>query len=316
MIAVRSAVIVAMTVAVSFVMFALAAASPFDPLASYLGTGYARLSEAERADVAAAIGADVPWWRHWLDWMAGLVTGDPGYSRSFGLPVADVLAERLPWTILLSVTGLTVAVVAAILLGTWAGHRPGGRVDRAIVAMGVFLAATPPFLPALVVVMLFALTWHVIPAGGAAPIGEQPTLATVGPYLVGPAAVLAITQLPWPLLAVRRATAEAVGSDAVEHARARGLSPGVVLRRHVAPMSLMPLVTIVGGRLSELVVGTVIVETVFSWPGLADAAVTAAVDVDFPLLAATTVLTTVLVMGGNLVADVTYTVLDPRVRDV
>lgn len=316
MVAMRTAIIAATTVLVSFAMFGLAALSPFDPLASYLGTTYAELTESERADVAAAIGADLPWWRQWFDWAAGVITGDLGYSRTFGRPVADVLAERLPWTILLSSTGLTVAVAAAVVLGLWAGRRPGGLVDRVIVALGVFLAATPSFIYALGVVLVFAVTLRVIPAGGAAPIGEQPSLASIGPYLIAPALVLAVTQLPWPLLAVRQATVEAIGSDAVENARARGVPAGVVLRRHAAPMSLMPLVTLVGGRLSELVVGAVIVEAVFGWPGLAEATVASAKDVDFPLLAVTTVLTTVLVMGGSLVSDVAYKILDPRVRDV
>ena len=316
MVAVRTAIIAATTVLVSFAMFGLAALSPFDPLASYLGTTYAELTESERADVAAAIGADLPWWRQWFDWAAGVITGDLGYSRTFGRPVADVLAERLPWTILLSATGLTVAVAAAVVLGLWAGRRPGGLVDRVIVALGVFLAATPSFIYSLGVVLVFAVTLRVIPAGGAAPIGEQPSLASIGPYLIAPALVLAVTQLPWPLLAVRQATVEAIGSDAVENARARGVPAGVVLRRHAAPMSLMPLVTLVGGRLSELVVGAVIVEAVFGWPGLAEATVASAKDVDFPLLAVTTVLTTVLVMGGSLVSDVAYKILDPRVRDV
>ena len=316
MVAVRTAIIAVTTVFVSFVMFGLAALSPFDPLASYLGTGYAELTEAERADVAAAIGADLPWWRQWLDWIAGVFTGDLGFSRSYGRSVIDVLSERLPWTILLSATGMAFAVIIAVALGTWAGRRPGGVVDRAIVALGVFIGATPSFIYALGVVMIFAVTLNVIPAGGASPIGEAPSLFTVGPYLVAPALVLAVTQLPWPLLAVRQATVEAIGSDAVENARARGVPHGVVLRRHIAPMSLMPLVTLVGGRLSELVVGAVIVEAVFSWPGLAEATVESAKSVDFPLLAATTVLTTVLVMGGSLVADVAYKLLDPRVRDV
>lgn len=316
MVAVRTAIIAVTTVFVSFVMFGLAALSPFDPLASYLGTGYAELTEAERADVAAAIGADLPWWRQWLDWIAGVFTGDLGFSRSYGRSVIDVLSERLPWTILLSATGMAFAVIIAVTLGTWAGRRPGGVVDRAIVALGVFIGATPSFIYALGVVMIFAVTLNVIPAGGASPIGEAPSLLTVGPHLVAPALVLAVTQLPWPLLAVRQATVEAIGSDAVENARARGVPHGVVLRRHIAPMSLMPLVTLVGGRLSELVVGAVIVEAVFSWPGLAEATVESAKSVDFPLLAATTVLTTVLVMGGSLVADVAYKLLDPRVRDV
>nr|WP_240394114.1 ABC transporter permease subunit [Corynebacterium lactis] len=164
--------------------------------------------------------------------------------------------------------------------------------------------------------MFFAVILRVIPSGGAAPIGMDPSLTTVGPFLIGPALVLAITQLPWPLLAVRQATAEASTSAAVEATYQRGVPGRVVVAKHIAPMSLMPVVTLVGGRLSELVVGAVIVEAVFSWPGIAEATIEAAKAVDFPLLAITTVLTTLLVTGGSLIADVTYTLLDPRVSDV
>lgn len=316
MIGMRLAIIAATTLFVSFVMFGLAALSPFDPLSHYMESALAQMTQAQRDDMATALGADLPWWRQWLDWMGGVLTGDLGYSRAFGRPVGSVLAERLGWTVLLSATGMTIAVLVAVALGSWAGRRPGGVVDRAVVALGVFIGATPSFIYALGAVMVFAVTLRVIPAGGAAPVGLEPSLWSVGPYLLAPAIVLAITQLPWPLLAVRQATVEAVGSDAVEAAVVRGVPRGVILRRHIAPMSLMPLVTLVGGRLSELVVGAVIVEAVFSWPGLAQATVESAKAVDFPLLAATTVLTTLLVMGGSLIADVTYKLLDPRVRDV
>lgn len=195
-------------------------------------------------------------------------------------------------------------------------RRPGGVVDKAVNALGVFIAATPSYVYALGTVLLFAIFLHAIPVGGASPVGYAPRLGTIGPYLIAPAIVLAISQLSWPLLTMQQATVEATRSPAVANARLRGIKERTVLIKHVLPMSMMPLVTLLGARLGELVVGAVIVETVFSWPGLAQATVESAIAVDFPLLAFITVATTVVVMLGSLASDLSYMLIDPRVSDV
>ncbi|CAB0976707.1 ABC transporter permease [Corynebacterium diphtheriae] len=304
------------TVVVTFIMFGLAALSPFDPLAHYLGSSYGDYTEAERAKIAAALGVDVPWYHQWLRWWTDVLTGDLGWSRVYNKPVSAVIVERLPWTILLSATGLLLMLVIATILGVWSARRPGGVVDKAVNALGVFIAATPSYVYALGTVLLFAIFLHAIPVGGASPVGYAPRLGTVGPYLIAPAIVLAISQLSWPLLTMQQATVEATRSPAVANARLRGIKERTVLIKHVLPMSMMPLVTLLGARLGELVVGAVIVETVFSWPGLAQATVESAIAVDFPLLAFITVATTVVVMLGSLASDLSYMLIDPRVSDV
>lgn len=316
MVAMRLGLTAMTTVGVSFAVFALAAVSPFDPLAHYLGADYGRYTDAERAELASALGMDKPWWAQWLAWWQKLVTGDLGWSRIYNKPVADVIAERLPWTLLLSGVGLTILLLLAAALGVAAARHPGGVVDRVVSALGVFIAATPSYVYALGTVLLFGLFLHVIPVGGAAPIGREPSISTVGPYLIAPACVLAVSQLSWPLLAMQQAAREATESAAVRSARLRGLGHLRVLFHHVLPVSLLPLVTLIGARLSELVVGALIVETVFSWPGLAFATVESAIAVDFPLLAFITAATTVVVMLGSLCSDVAYVLIDPRVSDV
>lgn len=316
MIALRVAIIAAATAAVSFLMFALAAISPFDPLAGFLGADLGSLTEDQREQMALVLGADRTWWEQWLSWVNGVLRGDLGYSRVYRAPVLDVIAARLPWTLLLSGVGLAFMTVTALVLGVWAGRRPGGLIDRVVLGVGAFVAATPSYIYALGAVLVFAVTLRVIPAGGAAPFGAQPSLAGAGPYLIAPAIVLGLSQISWPLLAVRQATVETLDDDAVDAAIARGLPRRTVMLRHVAPMSLMPLITLVGARLGELVVGAVIVESVFSWPGLAEATVQSAVQLDFPLLAATTVAATLVVMVGTLIADLLYLLIDPRVTDV
>ncbi|QGU01553.1 Nickel transport system permease protein NikB [Corynebacterium kalinowskii] len=316
MIALRLLAIAATVFGVTFAIFGLSAASPLDPLAYQLGARYGQYTEAERAELAVSLGLDRPWWQQFLNWWSAVFQGDLGYSRIYRKPVADVVAERLPWTALLSGFGLALMLVAVVALALWAARKPRGLIARGMDGFGVLLAATPSFVYALGVIAVFGVALHAIPLGGAAPPGVAPTLAGVGPYVVAPGMVLALSLASWPLLATVEATREAASSPAVLSARLRGVPESQVVLRHVLPVSLLPLVTVVGARLGELVVGAVIVESVFSWPGLAQATVEAAVATDFPLLAFVTAATTVLVMLGSLLSDIAYLLLDPRVSDV
>lgn len=316
MVATRLGITAAAVCAVTFLIFGLAAVSPFDPLAYHLGTQYGRYTPDELAHISASMGLDRPWWQQCLAWWGGVFHGDLGYSRIYQKPVIDVIGERLPWTLLLSGTGLALAFVLALIGGVWASRKPDGLVSRLMSGLGMGLAATPSFVYALAVIVVFGTFLHAIPLGGAAPPGSEPTLATVGPYLVAPALVLALSQVAWPLLSLQEAAARARYSAAVEAAEMRDLSERTVLLRHVLPMSLLPMVTVIGTRLGELIVGAVIIESVFSWPGLAAATVESAIAVDFPLLAVVTAATTGVVMLGSLFSDVAYLVIDPRVSDV
>lgn len=316
MIVTRVVAIILMVVGVTFGVFGLAAASPLDPLAYTLGARYGHYSAEQRAELARAHGLDHSWWQQCMDWWLSAARGHLGYSRVYRKPVVEVIAERLPWTVVLSAVGLLMMLVVVIVLATWAAWWPGGKVARSMASLGTMVAATPSFVYALAVVAVFGVGLRIIPLGGAAPPGQQPSLSGIGPYLLAPALVLALTQLPWPLLATSEAIREAAVSPAVVSAQHRGLSRLRIVCGHILPVSLLPLVTVLGSRLGELIVGAVIVEAVFTWPGLAQATVEAAVAVDFPILAFVTASTTFLVMLGSLLADIASMVLDPRVTDV
>lgn len=309
----RVAIGLPMLVGLSALVFLLAARSPFNPLAAYLGAGYQRTTDEQRESLSTALGFDVPWWRAWWSWATDLLQGDLGWSRGYAMPVSEVFAERLPWTLLLSGTALVVAVLSALVWGTVAGLHPGSWPDRIVTRVGVLVQAVPPFVLALGSVTVFAVILRWAPVAGASAPGEAPTFGGVVAHLVLPACTLALTQIPWLLLAVRTAVARARGSEPVRAARARGVSPVRVVTGHVLPVSLAPLVTIVGARLPELVVGAVLVEEIFAWPGIAAALVASAQSLDFPLLAALTLATTAVVLLGSLLADSTYLFLDPRV---
>lgn len=298
---------------VSLGVFGLAALSPFDPLVSYLGGNYTTMGADQRAELATALGLDTPWFTAWWTWLTGAFVGDLGQSRVFALPVTQVIAERLPFTLILSTIGVVIAVVLSLVLGLVAGMRPGTWLDRFITALGVIFQSVPAYVLALAGIVVFALGLGVLPAGGASRPGHDITWAGMAPYLVMPSLVLAASLMPWMLLSVRASVRGALASEPVALARARGLSTRTVWLGHVLPVSLAPLVTLVGVRLPELVVGAVLVEEVFAWPGIAGATVSAASNLDMALLAALTVGTTAVVLFGSLLADVLYLVLDPRV---
>ncbi len=297
---------------VSLLVFALAAASPFDPLDAYLGAYGDGFTEAQRAAMSERLGMRGNWFRAWLSWLGDAWRGDLGESRIYRQPVAEVLAARLPWSLLLGALGGLVALTLAAVLGAWAGLRRGGLADRVISASMIVLQTIPPFVLVLGTVFLFAATLRWFPASGLTDPGEQIAPAATLRHLTLPALLLGVTQLPWLALGLRETVAGNLDRDAVKGARARGLPRRVVALGHIAPVSAAPFLALCGARLPELVVGATVVETLFGWPGLGASTVDAARALDFPLLAVLAVLITAAVVLGNLAADTAAALLDPR----
>ncbi|MGW3467863.1 ABC transporter permease [Saccharopolyspora sp. NPDC000995] len=300
-------------VVVAFGVFLLAAASPFDPVHQYYGVELFGASAADVAQVRARLGFDDPVLVQFWHWATGVFGGDLGVSRSFRQPVAQVVAQRLPWTLLLTATGLALAVVIALVLGTVAAWRQGGWIDRFVTAIGHALEGVPPFVLALLSIAVFSLGLGWLPVAGLTDAGASVSFGQVAEHLALPALVLGISQSPWLVLHVRQSMLTSLSEDHVTGARARGLAESVVVLRHALPTALLPFVTLIGARVPELVTGAVLVEEVFSWPGLAAAVVTAATAVDYPLLAVLTLVATAAVLIGSLFADIAAIVLDPRV---
>lgn len=299
---------------VTFGVFAVAAASPFDPVKAYAGSAGLTASQENLDQLRANLGADQPLVTRWWDWLTAALTGDLGDSSVLRQPVADVIGERLGWSVLLAATAFLVAIVLGTGLGVLAGRRPGGWLDRCVSSLAYTLEAAPAFWLGLLAIWFFALKLDVLPAGGLTDTASDTvTFGQVASHLVLPAAVLGVSQLPWFYLYVRQGVADALEEDPVRGARARGLSERTVLLGHALRSGMLPMLTLVGSRVPELITGALLVETVFSWPGIAAATVQAATSVDFPLLAALTVLATAAVLLGNLLSDLLYGIADPRV---
>lgn len=300
---------------VTFVMFALAKASPFDPVRQYLGDRAAITSQEVQDQIRDNWGLDEPVTAQYATWLGNLVQGDLGESRSQRRPVAEVISLRIGWTLLVVSVSLALMLVGSLIVGTLAAYWRDSWLDRAVTSLAFVNEAAPVFWLGLLAIWVFALVLGWLPAGGL----TDASSATVRPgdvaeHMVLPVTVLAVSQSPWLLLFVRESVIGTLREDFVLGARARGLRERTVLFRHALRSALLPFFTLLGTRVPELVTGAILVETVFSWPGVASASVEAARTLDFPLLAVTTLLGTAAVLGGNLLADVANAVADPRVR--
>ncbi|WP_129843553.1 ABC transporter permease [Streptomyces sp. RFCAC02] len=301
-------------VLVTLGMFAVAAASPFDPVRQYVGDGGVGASQETLDALRENLGADGSFAEQWWAWFRSAVTGDLGDSLSLRQPVAQVIGERIGWSALLCSVAFVVSVLLGTALGVAAARRPGRMLDRVVSSLAYALQAAPAFWLALLAMWLFALRLDVLPAGGLTDAGSDTvTAGGVLSHLVLPAAVLSVSQLPWFILYVRQGVSDAMREDPVRGARSRGLSERTVLLGHALRSGLLPVLTLVGTRVPELITGALLVETVFSWPGIALAIVRAATSADFPLLASLTVLSALAVLAGNLLADLLYGLADPRV---
>ncbi|MDX6742682.1 ABC transporter permease [Actinocorallia sp. A-T 12471] len=299
---------------VTFGVFGLAAVSPFDPVQQYLGSAGLTASRETLDQVARNLGVDVPFWQQWWNWLTSAFGGDLGESSTYRQPVAEVIGGRLGWTALLCAVGLAVAVALAVVLGVAAARRPGGALDRAATSLAYTLEAAPSFWVGLLAIWLFALHLGWLPAGGLTDPGtDEITAGGVARHLALPALVLAISQMPWFLLYVRQGVSDALAEDPVRGARARGLRERTVLFGHALRSGLLPVLTLVGTRTPEVITGVLLIETVFSWPGIASATSEAAMAADFPLLASVTTLSAAAVLAGNLLSDILYGLADPRV---
>lgn len=310
--------LVSLLLAVSFVTFMLVASSPIDPVQASVGqAAYASMTPERRAELVERWGADEPLLERYASWLEDALHGDFGESLRFNAPVTDVLAERIAASLGLLACAWVLAGLLGIALGVVAGARAGGLADRAIRAWCYVLSATPAFWLALLALMVFSVYLGWFPVGFAAPIGaaDEVSLAARLHHMALPALVLSLTGIANVTLHTREKTIEVLGSDYARFARARGEGEASVVIRHGVRNLVLPAISLLCAQVGELVGGSVLVEQVFSYPGLGQAAVTAGLGGDAPLLVAIALVTALAVFAGNACANVLYRVVDPRLRN-
>ena len=304
--------------AVGLMVFALVSMSPIDPVQANVGqAAYVNMSEAKRAQLASYWGGDVPFWERFANWAGALMQGDMGTSLRFNAPVSEVIAHRAANSLALMGIAWLLSGVLGFALGVAAGARRGGALDRVVRSYCFLLASTPTFWLGLLILMVFAVQLGWFPIGFSVPIGVSAadvTLADAVHHLVLPALTLSVTGVANIALHTRERVVDVLESDYVRFARARGESELSVILHHGLRNVALPAVTLQCAFISEIFGGSVLVEQVFSYPGLGQAAVTAGLGGDVALLAGIALVSAALVFGGNLLANILYGVLDPRMR--
>ncbi len=304
--------------AVGLVVFALVSMSPIDPVQANVGqAAYVNMSEAKRAQLASYWGGDVPFWERFANWAGALLQGDMGTSLRFNAPVSEVIAHRAANSLALMGIAWLLSGALGFALGVAAGARRGGALDRVVRSYCFLLASTPTFWLGLLILMVFAVQLGWFPIGFSVPIGVSAadvTLADAVHHLVLPALTLSVTGVANIALHTREKVVDVLESDYVRFARARGESELSVIMHHGLRNVALPAVTLQCAFISEIFGGSVLVEQVFSYPGLGQAAVTAGLGGDVALLAGIALVSAALVFGGNLLANILYGVLDPRMR--
>ncbi len=246
--------------------------------------------------------------------MSRVARGDLGESFLYEVPNRRAIGERLPNTALLAGTALVLSVLLAVPLGLWSAMRRGGLVDRVVSGLAFIAMAVPTFWLAIGAIFTFAIALPLFPAGGATTAGEAGGLMDRLQHLVMPAVVLAAVTMAELLRYMRSSAQTALQQPFVRVARAKGLRESAVAWRHVLRAALIPLVTALGIQVPRLVGGAAITETVFAWPGLGRLGVQAALGRDYPLVMAITLFVSAAVVIVNLLMDLVYLWIDPRIR--
>jgi peptide/nickel transport system permease protein len=293
---------------VTLVSFSIMSMVPGDPAVVMAGVG-ASADQVQR--IREQFGLDAPFPVRLGRWYGGLLQGDLGQSILLSRSVAQAIAERLPATLSLAALAFVLTALGGITLGTLAALRQGSWVDHAVMTLAVIGVSVPGFWLGLILIVLFSVMRDWLPAGGYVPFAQSP-----GEWLralVLPAVSLALLQVGLLARITRSTVAETLRQDFVRTARAKGLSGWAVVGRHAFANATIPVVTVLGISVSLLLSGSVVVETVFSIPGLGRLMATAVLARDYPVIQGGLLATALLFVLMNLAVDVLYAWLDPRV---
>jgi peptide/nickel transport system permease protein len=293
---------------VSVVVFALVHLVPGDPIRTSLGT---RFDQATYDALRERAGFDQPLPVQYVQWLGNAATGDLGVSFRSGRPVTSVVVGRLPATISLALASLFVALLIAIPLGVLSAIRSGSLADYIATVFSQIGISVPDFWMGVLFIILFSLTLGWLPPSGYVAFTDNPLgwleRVTMPAVTIGVVSGSILTRF------VRSAVLEALGQDYTRTARSKGLAERTVVNRHVLKNAMIPVVTVTGLQLATLLGGVIVVEEVFAWPGLGQLAIQAVGARDYTVLQGTVLLLAVIFLIVNLVVDLLYAWLDPRI---
>lgn len=290
--------------------------APGDPTTKYINPDF---DPEVKALMLKKFGLDKPLHVQYWRWLTHFVQGDFGISFDRSQPVVDVIKDAVGNTLILASLALIVSLLTGVILGILSAIRQYSKFDNVMTVTSLFFYSMPSFWLGLMLILIFALLFHILPAGGMVSINYE-YLSPAGQlwdrvqHLILPVFVLGIASAASTMRYMRGSMLEIIRQDFIRTARAKGLNERKVMMKHATRNAILPVVTLLGLSIPFLVSGSVITEIVFAWPGMGRATINAIFARDYPVVIATTAIAFTMVMLGNLVADILYAVVDPRVR--
>ena len=301
-------------IVLNFILIHVAPGDPVDTLVGEMGGADATLVAKLRHDY----GLDKSLPAQLAAYVGRMVRGDMGLSFSYNKPVTELILQRLPATLLLVVTALVLAIVVGTILGVIAAQKPNGWFSHVVTIIALAGYSAPVFWTGIMLLILLSYFVQIFPSYGMLSVGFTGSAwaraLDIGHHLVLPALTLASIYLAFYSRMARASMMDVLGSDYIRTARSKGLSRRVVVYKHALKNAVLPVVTIAGLQFSQLIAGAVVVETVFSWPGMGQLAFQGILRRDHPLLLGILFFSTLVVVAANLVTDLTYRLLDPRIK--
>lgn len=296
---------------VSVIIFIIVHSTPGNPYAYLFGP---RTDPTQKQKLMEAMGFNDPLPIQYVRWLKTTLSGNLGYAIRSQRPVTELLGQAIPNTLILTGSAFLLALLLSIPMGVLSATRQYSLLDYAVTTFAFIGISLPSFFSALIMVYFFAVRWPIFPMNGITTPGQPWSLVDLLYHLILPAVTLGLRDLATYMRFTRSSMLEVMRQDYVRTARAKGLAERVVVYKHALRNSLIPVITLLGFSLPGLFGGAVLIETIFSWPGMGLLSFNAVGNRDYSILMATNMFFALLVILGNLVADVLYALVDPRIR--
>lgn len=305
---------IGMLVALSMLIFLLLRLTPGDPIDAYIDPNLP-MSPSDLADLRRSLGLDQPMPVQYLGWLQQALTGNLGYSiKRLDQPVLGLVLSRIGPTVLLMGTALAFAIVAGITFGVIGAVRRNSLADLSLSVVALAGISSPAFLSALIGLYIFSVRLHWMPSGGMLTPGEEFSVGDLLHHLILPAALLSVAQAALIMRYMRASLLEVLNQDYVRTARAKGVREFWVITKHALRNALLPIVTLIGSTIGLAIGGAIFIESVFNWPGMGLLLVDAVQTRDYPVIMGATLVIGACVIAVNLLTDITYAVVDPRIK--
>jgi peptide/nickel transport system permease protein len=299
--------------AITVSIFSLLQISPGDPLNAYLPPDQS-LPEEQKDALRRQLGLDKPAPLRYLYWLKEAAQGNLGYRSKTFEPVTDAILTRMGPTLLLMGTAMVIGITVGITLGVLSALKQYSFLDTLLTIFAFLGLSLPVYLAGLLALYIFTLRIDWFPTGGFTTPGTDSGILDRLHHLVLPASIIAINYIASTMRYTRSAMLEVLGQDYVRTARAKGLSEKIVVGLHALRNALLPVVTIIGAYVPNLLGGAVFIESIFAWPGMGRLFIDGVESRDYPLIMGMTLILAIVILAANLITDVAYAIVDPRIR--